>query len=98
MQASDGTLVLTEKAASDGTISVMAADGSNKRRVFTVAQGAAFAPTWSPDGQWIAFGVGGYLQARKTQSAKLMLMRRDGSELRASHRRHTQRGLPELVP
>ena len=98
VQARDGTLALTEKAASDGTISVMAADGSNKRRVFTVAQGAAFAPTWSPDGQWIAFGVGGYLQARKTQSARLMLMRRDGSELRALTGDTLNAGFPSWSP
>ncbi len=98
VQATDGTLVLTEKAASDGIISVMGADGSNKRRIFSVAQGAAFAPAWSPDGQWIAFGVGGYLQNRKTQSARLMVMRRDGSELRALTGDTLNAGFPSWSP
>jgi len=32
--AKDGKLVVTEKAVSDGAISTMDADGSNKQRVF----------------------------------------------------------------
>ena len=35
--------------------------------------------TWSPDGQWIAFGYVGYLQSRKTQGAKIMMVKRDGT-------------------
>ena len=37
-------------------------------------------PTWSPDGQWIAFGFGGFFGARETTPAKLMMVRADGSQ------------------
>lgn len=74
----DGTLVLTEKAL-NSSIATMNADGSGRKRVFNAEGGAAFMPTWSPDGQWIAFGYGGYLQSRKTQGAKVMMVKRDGT-------------------
>ena len=94
----DGKLVVTEKAASDGAISIMDADGGHKQRLFTAASGAAFAPSWSPDGQWIAFGAGGYLQSRKSKPATLMLMRRDGSALREITGDTLNAGFPSWSP
>ncbi len=76
--AKDGKLVLTDKDT-DSSISIMDADGSNRKKVFPAVGGAAFSPSWSPDGQWIAFGFGGYLQQRKANGAKVMMIRRDGS-------------------
>ena len=61
------------------SISVMAADGSNRRVVFSDPSGSAFVPTWSPDGQWIAFGFGVFFGARDTRPAKLMMVRADGA-------------------
>src|SRR5437867_11782666 len=58
----------------------MNSDGSNRKVVYSGGPGAAFFPTWSPDGQWIAVGVGGFFAARDTQPAKLMLVRSDGSQ------------------
>src|SRR5262249_33508205 len=43
----------------------------------------AFAPAWSPDGQWIVFGVGTWFQERAHFKATLMRVRRDGTGLEA---------------
>ncbi len=75
----DGKLVVTEKDA-DSSIVIMDPDGSNKARVFHAAgNGSAFAPSWSPDGQWIAFGFGNFFGDRHKTRAKIMMVRRDGT-------------------
>jgi Tol biopolymer transport system component len=75
----DGKLVVTEKDA-DSSIVIMDPDGSNKERVFHAAgKGLAFAPSWSPDAQWIAFGFGNFFGDRDRTRAKIMMVRRDGT-------------------
>lgn len=88
----DGKLVLTEKGL-NSSIAIMDPDGSNRVRIFEDAQSGlppqmvnvglagAFNPTWSPDGQWVAFGLGQWFQTRRTGTAKLMRVRRDGTGL-----------------
>lgn len=68
----DGKLVVIDKD-SDSSISIMDADGSNKQRVFLAKAGVAFSPSWSPDGQTLVFGFGGFFQARESTPAKIML-------------------------
>jgi Tol biopolymer transport system component len=77
----DGKLVVTEKDA-DSSIVIMDPDGSSKQRVFKAAgrNGLAFAPSWSPDGQWIAFGFGNFFGDRHKSHAKVMMVRRDGTD------------------
>src|SRR5437879_9288490 len=80
----DGKLAISDirnlATTAAASISVMNADGSDKKVVFSDKDGAAFVPTWSPDGQWIAFGFGGFFGARETTPAKLMMVRADGSQ------------------
>lgn len=77
----DGKLLLTEKN-DNSSIAIMDADGSNRVRIFDAkGGGAAFSPGWSPDGQRVVFGFGGFLKSRETRAAKLMVVNRDGTGL-----------------
>lgn len=91
----DGWMVLTAKGE-DGSVDVMRADGSERRRVFDVTKqsgldpvlvrrglAGAFFPVWSPDGEWIVFGVGQWFTQRGKGRAKLMRVKRDGTGLEA---------------
>jgi Tol biopolymer transport system component len=94
MLSRDGKLVITEKAQ-NSSIAIMNPDGSDRKRIFDVdsagldrtkvARGmaGAFAPSWSPDGQWIAFGLGEWFQERHTGKARIMRVRRDGAGVEA---------------
>jgi Tol biopolymer transport system component len=79
----DGKLAVTDFDSKLGnpvaSISIMDADGSNKRRVFLDEAGAAYSPSWSPDGQWLAFGFGGFFNTRNSKPAKIMMVRADGT-------------------
>lgn len=79
--SSQGRLVVTDKNDDSG-ISTMQPDGTDVHKLYKAVGGSAFMPAWSPDGEWIAFGFGGYLQQRKTNGATIMLMRKDGTALR----------------
>ena len=59
---------------------------------------AFLRPAWSPDGQWIAFGLGGYLQNRKTKPATIMVVRRDGSGARELTGDSLNAGFPSWSP
>ena len=80
----DGRLVVTDFESRlsnpESSISIMAADGANKRIVFHDKTGAAYAPSWSPDGEWLAFGFGSYLASRAGRTGKIMMVRADGTQ------------------
>jgi Tol biopolymer transport system component len=78
--SNDGKLLVTEKD-DNSSVGIMDADGSNKKRIFEADNGEAFFPNWSPDGQWVVFGYGGYFQNRNTISAKIMMVKRDSTGL-----------------
>jgi Tol biopolymer transport system component len=90
----DGKLIITEKRQ-NSSITIMDPDGSNLKRIFDVdksdldrskvARGmaGAFNPALSPDGQWVAFGLGEWFQERRTGHARIMRVRRDGTGLEA---------------
>jgi Tol biopolymer transport system component len=91
--ARDGTLAITEKQQGNSSLVVMKPDGSNKRNIYNPADhgfdpkllnmglAGAFQPAWSPDSQWLAFGVGLWFQERNNHKAEIMRVRRDGSDL-----------------
>ena len=91
--ARDGTLAFTEKQNGNSSIVIENADGSGKRNIYNPADhgfpvdmlmkglAGAFAPSWSPDSQWVTFGVGYWFQERATHKATVMRVRRDGTGL-----------------
>ncbi len=89
--AKDGLMVLTAKG-DDSSVDVMRADGSGRRRIYDVTKqsgldmtlvkrglAGAFFPVWSPDGEWVVFGLGSWFTERGKGGAKLMRVRRDGT-------------------
>ena len=95
--SSDGKLVVTRKDG-DSSLDIMEADGSNRKQVFPANGGTAFSPSWSPDGQWLVFGYGGFLQARKNKPAKLMMVRRDGTDAKDLTEGLPNSGFPSWSP
>ncbi len=87
----DGWIAFTEKQLGNSSVLIMRPDGSDKRKVFEssgrgldetkvrMGLAGAFQPAWSPDGQWISFGLGYWFGERNTATAALWRVRRDGS-------------------
>ncbi|GGU08700.1 hypothetical protein GCM10010177_79810 [Actinomadura citrea] len=86
-----GRLAITEKQLGNSSIVTLRPDGSDRQVVFDnatsgldpvlIAKGlaGAFRPAWSPDGEWIAFGLGGWFQERREMTAAVARVRSDGS-------------------
>ncbi|MGW1022330.1 TolB family protein [Streptomyces sp. NPDC002577] len=86
-----GRLAMTNKQLGNSSIVTMRPDGSDQKVVFDttgkgldpvlVAKGlaGAFRPAWSPDGEWIAFGLGGWFQERAEMTAVVARVSSDGS-------------------
>lgn len=96
----NGKLVATTgftSALGPASLSVMDADGSNARRIFSDGSGAALGAGWSPDGKWIAFGFGTFFQ-HQAKPARIMMMRDDGSEMRILMQGPNNSGFPSFSP
>jgi len=90
--SNDGWLAITEKG-DNSSVAIMKPDGSERKRIFEVANSSldpelvkrglagAFYPVWSPDDQWVVFGVGNWFTERDKGSAVIMRVRRDGTGL-----------------
>lgn len=91
LMSRDGWIAYTDKQTGNSSIWIMRADGSDKRKVFEseghgldvskvrMGLAGAFQPCWSPDGEWIAFGLGYWFAERTTMTAGLWRVRRDGT-------------------
>ncbi len=90
--SNDHWIVYTDKQTGNSSVQIMRPDGSDKTKVFEssgrgldetnvrIGLAGAFQPAWSPDNQWIAFGLGTWFQERARASAALWRVRRDGSD------------------
>ena len=79
-------------------LSVMDLDGRNGKKIFSDKSGGAFAPAWSPDGQWIAFGLGAFFTDRESRPAHLIMIRGDGSGRRDLTSGPLNSGFPSWSP
>lgn len=82
----------------DASISIMDADGSNKRLVYQDKSGAAYSPAWSPDGEWLAFGFGGFFGDRESNPARIMKVKADGSGAQVLTPGSPNAGFPSWSP
>ncbi|MES2258763.1 MAG: hypothetical protein V4724_09595 [Pseudomonadota bacterium] len=92
-------LVYTEKANNSSIAIVNANDFSGYTRIYDasasgvdpvlVSRGlaGAFQPTWSPDRQWLAFGVGQWFFTRAAGTGRIARIKADGS----------MKGVPEFL-
>lgn len=87
------------------SILVMNADGSNRSVLFDDPQRSALAPAWSPRGDQIVFGLGGFFQMTVGKVAgvgpatsQLALIRSDGSGLRVLAAAGDHAGFPSWSP
>jgi len=88
----DGWVVYTRKQLGNSSVWIMRSDGSEEREVFN-PQGyvnpvhartgliGAFQPAWSPDNEWIVFGLGSWFTLRDKEAAAIWRIRRDGTGL-----------------
>jgi len=88
----DGTNV------ADTAIDVMKPDGSERRHVFARSGFSAFASSWSPAGDLIAFSVGRYFRAPGHPAAQVAIMQADGANLRMIADEGANNGFPSWSP
>lgn len=80
------------------SLSVMNPDGTDRKKIFQRKDGAALMPTWSPDCQWLAVGVGTFFGGRSFRPANVMLVKADGSETRELTQGALNTGFPAWSP
>jgi TolB protein len=81
------------------SILIMNGDGSRRSVLFTDPKRSALAPSWSLDGHWIAFGMGGFFQASSgVSTADIAVMRADGTDMRILTDGSGNYGFPSWSP
>lgn len=83
----------------NGTLVVANPDGSDRRAIYAgpLAQDMT-GPAWSPRGDAIAFGSGGFFQRAQFQPARLMTVAVDGSGLSSITGDSSNAGMPSWSP
>ncbi len=86
-------------AIRNGTLVVANADGSDRRAIYAGPLTEDMTgPAWSPRGDAIAFGSGGFFQRAQIQPARLMTVGVDGTGLSALTRDSANAGMPSWSP
>jgi TolB protein len=99
--ADGAALLLNDQRAGalHNSILIMKADGSGRRLLFGDAQKSALAPVWSPDGDRIAFGFGGFFQTTGgLAAADVAVIDADGGNLKILTDSKANVGLPSWSP
>ena len=93
------TLVVSERTPSDDRMALVMwdVDGTNPRRVYQ-DDVTVMGLEWSPDGRWLTFGAGGFFLSRSSQPAEIMIMKADGSDVRAVTSGPGNAGFPSWSP
>ena len=98
----NGKLAITDLDFPTGnptaSLSVMNPDGTDKKKIFQRKDGAALMPTWSPDCQWLAVGVGTFFGGRSFRPANVQLVKADGSETKELTQGSLNIGFPAWSP
>jgi len=83
----------------NGTLIVANTDGSDRRAIYAgpLTQDMT-GPAWSPNGDAIAFGTGGFFQRAQIQPAWLMTVHVDGGGLTGLTRDSVNAGMPSWSP
>jgi len=86
-------------AVRSGRLIVSAPDGSNAAAIYDSSPTDNMAGVaWSPRGDTIMFGIGGYFQTAETRTARLMSVRPDGTGLTEITDGSTNDGMPSWSP
>jgi Tol biopolymer transport system component len=84
-------LAITQKQLGNSSVIAMNSNGTNQHPVFNDMDGfadslmvskglaGAFQPSWSPDGEWVSVGVGGWFQSRAEKDGWLVRATANGS-------------------
>ena len=96
----DGRVIALSERTPDSDRSSLVlwdADGGNPRRIYHDAINV-MGLQWSPDGQRIAFGAGGFFDLRTKVPARIMSIKPDGSDQRAVTSGAGNAGFPSWSP
>jgi Tol biopolymer transport system component len=80
------------------SLTVMDVDGKNRRKIFQRQDAASLMPTWSPDCESIAVGVGTFFGGRGFAPANVFVVKADGSENRQLTQSKINAGFPAWHP